>query len=234
MQQEQLSERFFEALITGDRPMARAVAQQARTAMGGPLELITDLFWPTHQQIEKLYKADQLTRMSHHMAVRLLRQLIDQNAATLTFDYSKGKSILAFCGPSENEELGAQMAVDVLESSGFEVRFGGSGIACDEIMARVNEDKPDVLMMFCSAAADLPEIRGLIDTLREIGAASGTQIAVGGGVFNRAEGLAEEIGADLWACSPMEMAMMLIEEPERRAEVDQRTVGRSKRKAKAA
>ena len=126
------------------------------------------------------------------------------------------------------------MAVDVLEASGFSVRFGGAGVASDEILAHVNEDKPDVLMMFCSAAADLPEIRGLIDQLREIGAASTTQFAVGGGVFNRAEGLAEEIGADLWATTPMEMAEMLIHEPERRAEMEQRTVGRSRRKAKAA
>ena len=188
--------------------------------MGGPLNLITDLLWPTHQQIEKLYKQDQLSRMCHHMAVRLLRQIIDQNSAQLTFDYSRQKSILVFCGPSENEELGAQMAVDVLEASGFEVRFGGGGVAADEIMGRVNEDAPSILLMFCSAPQDLPEIRGMIDQLREIGAANGTQIAVGGGVFNRAEGLAEEIGADLWACSPMEMAQTLIEEPEppRRAE----------------
>ncbi len=234
MQQEQLMERFFEALIAGDRPIARATAEQARAEMGGPLNLITNLFWPTHQQIEKLYKQDQLTRMSHHMAVRLLRQLIDQNAAHLTFDYSQGKTILAFCGPSENEELGAQMAIDVMEASGFDIRFGGAGIASDEIMFRVNEDKPEVLMMFCSAPQDLPEIRAMIDQLREIGAANGTQIAVGGGVFNRAEGLAEEIGADLWATSPMEMAQMLIEEPERRAEQSQRTVGRSRRKSKAA
>lgn len=234
MQQEQLMERFFEALITGDRPIARATAEQARQTLGGPLNLIMEMFWPVHQQIERLYKQDQLTRMSHHMAVRLLRQLIDQNASQLTFNYGQSKTVLAFCGGSENEELGAQMAVDVLEASGFEVRFGGAGIASDEIMSRVNEDKPDVLMMFCSAPADLPEIRGMIDQLREIGAANGTQIAVGGGVFNRAEGLAEEIGADLWAASPMEMAQMLIEEPERRAETSQRTVGRSRRKAKAA
>jgi methanogenic corrinoid protein MtbC1 len=234
MHQEQLMESFFEALITGDRPVARAITEQARTTLGGPLNLITDFFWPTHQQIERLYKQDQLTRMSHHMAVRLLRQLIDQNSVQLTFDYSRNKSVLAFCGPSENEELGAQMAVDVLEASGFEVCFGGSGIAGDEIMARVNDEKPSVLMMFCSAPQDLPEIRGMIDQLREIGAAIGTQIAVGGGVFNRADGLAEEIGADLWATTPMDMAQMLIEEPERRAEVNQRTVGRSRRKAKAA
>lgn len=232
--QQSLLERLFEALITGDRPMARLVAAQARQALGSAQEVITEVFWPTHQTIEKLFRADQLSRMNHHMAVRLLRQLIDQNAAHLTFTYDKQKSILVFCGPNENEELGAQMAVDIMESNGYTVNFGGAGIAADEIIARVNDDKPAILMMFCSAAQDLPDIRQMIDTLREIGASNDTQIAVGGGVFNRAEGLAEEIGADLWATSPMEMAELLVLEPERRAETTQRTVGRGKRKAKAA
>ena len=54
-------------------------------------------------------------------------------------------------------------------------------------------------------------------------------MVVGGGVFNRAEGLAEEIGADMWAKSPMDLAEMLIGQPARRAANDQRTVGRRRR-----
>lgn len=229
MHVEALVERFFEILITGDRPAARTFIQQAQKVVGGPAELITDLFWPVHQQLERLYRADQLTRMSHHMATRLLRVLIDQNAARMDFGQKNGKTVLAFCGASENEELGAQMSVDLLEASGYTVYFGGSGVAADEILSRVNTDKPSVLMMFCSAPADLPDIRTLIDQLREIGASNGTQVAVGGGVFNRAEGLAEEMGADLWATSPLEMAITLIEEPQRRAAASQRTVGRVRR-----
>lgn len=234
MAHEALVEKFFELLITGDRPATRAFIAQAEKLVGGPVEMVTDLFWPAHQMIEKLYKQDQLSRMNHHMATRLLRVLIDQNASKMSFNYSTGKKVLAFCGASENEELGAQMGVDVLEANGFEVTFGGSGVAGDEIMATVNTEKPDVLLMFCSAPQDLPDIRAMIDQLREIGASTGTQIAVGGGVFNRAEGLAEEIGADIWATSPLEMAFTLIEEPERRAANNQRTVGRNRRKAKAA
>ncbi len=234
MAHEALVERFFETLITGDRPATRQVVDQARSTLQSPERIVSELFWPTHQMIEKLYRADQLSRMCHHMAVRLLRQLVDQNAAQMTFSYTQNKTVLAFCGSAENEELGAQMAVDLLEAGGYRVLFGGSGVAADEIIARVNDEKPDVLLMFCSAASDLPEIRGIIDTLGEIGASTGTQIAVGGGVFNRAEGLAEEIGADQWATSPMELVELLLLEPERRAEQSQRTVGRVRRKAKAA
>ncbi|MBY0313090.1 MAG: cobalamin-dependent protein [Phycisphaerales bacterium] len=234
MAHEALVERFFETLITGDRPATRQVVDQARGVLGSPEALVSELFWPTHQMIEKLYRADQLSRMNHHMAVRLMRQLVDQNAARMTFNYTQDKTVLAFCGNAENEELGAQMAVDLLEAGGYRVLFGGAGVAADEIIGRVNDEKPDVLLMFCSSASDLPDIRGIIDTLAEIGAAPGTQIAVGGGVFNRAEGLAEEIGADQWATSPMEMVELLLLEPERRAEQSQRTVGRIRRRAKAA
>ena len=100
-----------------------------------------------------------------------------------------------------------------------------------ETLAQVHEAKPDVLLMFASSPEDLPEIRNLIDTVREIGASSHTQIAVGGGVFNRAEGLAEEIGADTWATDLLELVHTLIEEPARRADEEQRTVGRKRRAA---
>jgi methanogenic corrinoid protein MtbC1 len=231
---EQLIERFFESLITGDRPGARTVVREARAAGADPTILIAELFWPTYQMIDRLFRSDQLGCLPHHMAVRLLRVLVDQNAAALVCKQDRKRTIFAVCGPSESEELGAQMALDTLEGAGFTVTFGGSRIANDEILARVNDSKPDVLLMFCSAPEDLPGIRQLIDTLSEIGACPNTQIAVGGGVFNRAEGLSEEIGADLWARTPMEMAEVLIDEPARRAASSQRTVGRTRRKRAAA
>lgn len=234
MTTETLQERFFEVLIAGDRPTARRLVQEALRDDGTPETLITDLFWPTFENLERLYRADQLTRLCHHTATRLLRVLVDQNAARLELTGARGRRILAFCGPCEAEELGAQMAVDLLEGCGFTVTFSGGGIANDEILARVHEDQPDVLLMFASAAHDLPDIRRLIDTLHSIGAAPQMQIAVGGGVFNRADGLAEEIGADVWAQTPLEMVERLVNEPERRAGVDQRTVGRNRRRRSAA
>jgi methanogenic corrinoid protein MtbC1 len=228
MSQAILVERFFESLISGDRPVSRAIVQEALKGTT-PTQVLTDLFWPTYETIEKLYRSDQLTKLSHHLGTRLLRVLVDQNASLLQAKPALGRSILALCGPRDSDELGAQMAVDLLEQSGFDVRFAGGNIANDEIMSHVNNEKPDVLLMFASGANDLPNIRALIDTIREIAACPNIQIAVGGGVFNRADGLAEEIGADLWANSPMEMVDTLVADPARRAQMEQRTVGRKRR-----
>ncbi|MGH7133215.1 MAG: cobalamin B12-binding domain-containing protein [Phycisphaerales bacterium] len=233
MSQGNMIERFFETLVTGNRPAARQLVDEALQTLS-PEQVVGELFWPTYEQMDKLYRADQLTALAHHMGTRLLRVLIDQNSTRYNFAPSNGRTILAFCGATEADEMGAQMAVDTLEVAGFQVSFAGGGIANDEILAQVNETQPDVLLMFASSPSDLPNIRALIDTIKEIDACTNLQFAVGAGVFNRADGLAEEIGADLWASDPMELAERLIEEPMRRADAEQRTVGKSRRKRLAA
>lgn len=233
MSQEIVVERFFETLISGSRPGARQVVQECRDSGVDATRLVTDLFWPTYEMIEKLYRSDQLTKVAHHLSTRLLRVLVDQNALLLGKQTKRNRSIFAMCGPRDSDELGAQMAVDLLEQAGFDVSFAGGSIPNDEILAIVHENKPDVLLTFATGANDLPEIRSLIDTLHEIGACPNLQIVVGGGVFNRADGLAEEIGADLWASTPLELVQAMSTQSARRAELEQRTVGR-KRKLKAA
>ncbi len=227
---EQINEQFFETLISGDRARARAYVAEIVGKGFTPERLINELFWPTYQTLDRLHRSDQLNTLTHHLATRLLRVLVDQNAANMTRQAARGRTIFVFCGATDADEMGAQMAVDLLESYGFDVSFAGGGVANDEILSLVNDRKPDVLLMFASSPTDLPNIRELIDTIGEIGACPNLQVAVGAGVFNRADGLAEEIGADLWASDPLEMVDTLIAEPQRRAGADQRTVGKSRTK----
>ncbi|MBL8999977.1 MAG: cobalamin-dependent protein [Phycisphaerae bacterium] len=210
MNQELLVERFLETLINGDRVAARAVIRETTDAGIGAPTLINNLFFPAYEKIEQLHRADQITKVAYHLASRLLRMLVDQTTARLTAAAPNGKTVFAVCGPSESEELAAQMVVDLLEAGGCQVTFTGGGIPGDEILAQVHERRPDILLMFASAASDLPEIRAVIDQIREIGAVDRTKIVVGGGVFNRAEGLAEELHADLWAMTPLELVEVVL------------------------
>jgi methanogenic corrinoid protein MtbC1 len=230
---EILVDRLFETLISGDRDAARTLVREALDRGTTAEALITGVFWPVYELIERLHRQDQMVTIAHHMATRLLRVLVDQAAPRLTRTAPNGRTVFAVCGPTDPDELAAQMAVDLLESAGFTVSFAGGGIASDEILAQVQETRPDVLLLFASAPADLPGIRSMIDQIHEIGAVRGIQIVVGGGVFNRAQGLAEEIGSDLWAATPADLVRAMLENPDRRASSSQQSVGK-KRKTRAA
>jgi methanogenic corrinoid protein MtbC1 len=228
MSAEIVTERLFEALIEGNRDAARRIISEQHKQGATPELIMTDLCWPAYELIERMYREDRMTTLAYNLSTRMLRVLIDQVSRDLlawSGSARTGRTVFACCGPSESSELGAQMAIDLLEAAGFRVRFAGGAVPSDEIQETVQNSQPDVLLMFCSEPRDLPEIRQLIDTLHDIGACPRTQIAVGGGVFNRAEGLAEEIGADVWAAHPLEMVEILLEDAETRATPDQRTVG---------
>ncbi len=237
MDLELLQDAFFEVLVEGNRPRARRLIEETMREGWSPEEIIVDIYWSVYERIERLFRSDAMTSMQHRIATRLLRVMVDQTAASLTIrpapEGGVRRRVLACCGPTDADELAAQMAVDLLEAGGFEMTFAGGGIPMDEVLGRIHEQRPDVLLLFASAPSDLPEIRAMIDQLREIGACPDLQIVVGGGVFNRAEGLAEEIGADLWASDPLELVDEMLAQPDRRATPEQRTVGRSRR-AKAA
>lgn len=210
MNQDFLSERFFEALIAGNREASRTAAREAEPEFGGPEGVLSDLIWPTYEKLDKLHRNDQISRLAFQFGTRLLRSMVDQYAARLPAALKNQVTVSVFCGGTDEEELGAQMAVDVLESAGFTVRFGGGGIAADEVLEHVHESRPDILLMFSSAAGDLPGIRTLLDTLKEINASPTTRLVVGGGVFNRAPGLADEMGAEVCVGSPIELADAIV------------------------
>lgn len=227
-------ERLFPMLISGDRIGARSVVAEALNHGATAEELAHQIYWPLLEMLGTLYRQDQLSTLAHHYAVRMLRSLIDQAQGGYAQKDRRGRSVLLFCGTAEADELSAQMVADIAEADGYDMFFGGGGVANDEILAEVGERRPDILLMFASAAPDAPNIRQLIDTIREVGACPQMQIVVGGGVFNRAEGLAEEIGADVWARTPRELLQQLSTQKDRRATATQRTVGRQRQNIRAA
>lgn len=224
-----LQERFFTSLISGDRITARAIVDEALGADTPAAMVLSHLFWPTLEHFQTLHRNDQLTPLAYNYATRLLRQLVDQMQLRLEQSSRRGIKVLLVSGEEQSEELAAQMAADLLEADGYTVFYAGGGIANDEIVEQLTEVNADKLVIFGAVASTVPATRLLIDRMHEIGANEHVQVIVGGGVFNRAEGLSEEIGADLWANDPSDLVQQMQANPDRRMTSDQRTVGRKRR-----
>ena len=228
-QRNALLEKFFTAAISGDRASIREVMSEVYEADVPAERIASHLLWPTLNQIQNARRADQLTMLAYNFATRMMRCITDQLQMRYERQARRDQTVLVTCGAEESEELTGQLAADLLEADGYDVYFCGGGVANDEIVEQIAHLNVDKLVVFGSIPATVPETRLLIDRLHEIGACPQVQIIVGGGVFNRAEGLAEEIGADLWASDPIELVQTMAENSQRRMSPEQRTVGRKRR-----
>jgi methanogenic corrinoid protein MtbC1 len=229
-----LAQQYLEPLLSGDRDIVRMVVDQALAKGLTEYELLTKLIWPTMELIQTLYREDRISQSTLNLATRLNRQVTDQLAAKLPRAASNGRKVMIFCGDDEPEELGGQLCADLFESDGWTVRFGGGGVPNDEILKLIGEHRPDLLVMYGTLPSAVPSVRKLIDYLREVNSCPEMQLMCCGGIYKRAEGLAEEIGADLYAPDAASAVKVANENREKRATYEQQTVGRTRRIRKAA
>jgi methanogenic corrinoid protein MtbC1 len=225
----ELAKSYLDPLLAGDRTACRAVVDSSLESGITPCDLINHLIWPTMEIVQAMYREDRITVSSLNLATRLNRTLTDQLTARLPRKESNGKRVLIFCGDDEPEELGGQICADLFECDGWDVRFAGGGVPEDEVLKFIGDYRPNLLVMFGTLPSGMPAVRKLIDYLREVNSCPDMQVMCCGGIYKRAEGLAEEIGADLYAPDAAEAVSVANADPARKASVEQQTVGRMRR-----
>jgi len=190
---------YLNALMDANRQAARQLMAQTLKQADRVEDVYDQVLWPAVEQLDHLLRTEMINRATHDLAVRIHRQICDQVAAHLPLHGKHGKKVILSCGDGEPEELAGQLVADRFEADGWEAYFLGGGVPNDEILQLVGKIRPDVLVIFASRPVELPGVRRLITTIRSVNACPGMNVLVGGGVFNRADGLAEEIGANLFA-----------------------------------
>ncbi len=199
MEYAELFKQYLEHLFAGKRCEAREFVFAAQDRGVPAAKLLKNVIWPAMEQIEKLYAGHHISRIMEHMATRINRMVADQLHLFLAREPKHGRRVVITCGDGENEELGAQITTDLFEANGWNVWFVGAGVPNDEVLQFVGKVRPDVLCIYGTKPASVPGIRRLIALIREINVCPDMQVMVVGGVFSRAEGLADEIKADLFA-----------------------------------
>jgi methanogenic corrinoid protein MtbC1 len=228
MIREEIVERYLDSLLRGDRRNSRLVIEETLQS-GAPTNLVyMEVVWPTMVEIEGLLRAERITPAQEHLATRISRTIVDQLQNKLPRRQARNKKIAVCCAPDELQELGGQIIADLFESDGWDVRFLGGGLTNDDILTYVHEYSPDILLVYGTSPRQAPSVRQLIDRIKDVSANPNMQIMVSGGLFNRAEGLWQEIGADAFAAT----AEQALEIATGSAPVEQisRTINRRKRK----
>jgi methanogenic corrinoid protein MtbC1 len=229
MIEEELIARYLEPLLRGDRKACRSVIEETMQKGVPANSIYTEMIWPVMVEIENLSRRDKISTIQEHLATRVNRTIIDQLQNKLPRRPQKNKKIAICCATEEIQELGAQMMTDLFESDGWEVRFLGGGLTNEDILSFANEYVPDILLIYGTTPKQAPEVRRLIDTVKSVNAWPDMKIMVSGGLFNRAEGLWEEMEADLYASTAIE-ALFVASDENHNQQTAQRTINRRKKR----
>ncbi len=231
---EVLLEKYLDALLTGDRRVCRTIIEEVLHQNSASITgVYCDVIWPVMAEIDKLHRADKITPAQEHLASRINRTIVDQLQNKLPRQQQVEKKVVVCSSFRETGELGGQMIADMFESTGWNVRFLGGGLTNDDILSYVNQFSPDILVIYGTEPSETPEIRSIIDRIRDVNAHPEMKIMLSGGIFGRAEGLWEEIGADLYAANAIEAVKAATCETQMQS-APVRTINQRKRKQLAA
>jgi len=197
--------RFVERLVSGDRIGCRDHLREYIAQGNDSLAALRELAWPACASIDELSRKDQIAPVHEHGALVLLAQLVQRLECGLTKHPARCRQVLVTSGRSPSEELAAEIFAGIAEADGFDVLFLGGGVESDDLFAEIGRRTPDFVVSFAAAGPDAPRLRRLLDAIRCQDPVPGLRIGVGGGVFGRVPGLADEIGAHFSADSPFEM-----------------------------
>lgn len=233
MVNEKVIARYLKSLLTGDRNECRVVIEEVLRSGVPAHQVYMDIIWPIMTEIDKLYREDEIDSAQEAFASRINRTIINQLQNKLPRRAEKDKRVVIVTAKSDKAELGGQMMNDLFESDGWETRFLGGTAGNDDVMTFIHGYAPDILLLYGFNGEDAPAVRGLIDTIRGVNAFPQMRIMLSGGVFSRAEGLWEEIGADLYAETAAE-AIVIAKAPPEKVPTPTRTIKQRSRSQKPA
>ncbi|TWT45765.1 B12 binding domain protein [Phycisphaerae bacterium RAS1] len=212
---DSLLQRYLEPLVAGRRRECFELISAALNDGATAGNLLADVVWPALEHVERLFRSDRLSHATEHAACLINRTVSDQLQARLPAAPPNGRRVVVTCADSESEELGGQITSDLLQADGWEVFFIGAGGPHDEILSLIGQLRPDILVIFGAQPDDVPNARRLVEMIREVGVCPTMNIVASGGIFNRADGLWQEVGADVLCPTPQELPELLRDLPPR-------------------
>ncbi|MCK4819735.1 corrinoid protein [bacterium] len=106
---------------------------------------------------------------------------------------SKGTIIMCTV-KGDIHDIGKNLVIMMLQGAGFDVIDLGVDMSTEELAQKVEEIRPDILGLSALLTTTMPEIKNVIETLKDKGLRNSVKVMVGGAPVDSS--FAEKIGAD--------------------------------------
>ena len=192
-----LLDRYLAAQLKGQRQEAlRLLVEEGVGAGISVPDLQLKVISPAQREIGRLWQENRITVAQEHLATAISQLVMAQLYRHLPRDPPNGKRVTVACVEGELHEVGARIASDFLEMSGFDVEFLGANVPTDSLVRWVEDAHPDLLCLSATMSFHLPALQEAIERVRAV--APALPIAVGGHAFEWARGLEDRLGVTFY------------------------------------
>jgi MerR family transcriptional regulator, light-induced transcriptional regulator len=194
-----LATNYFEALLSGDRPLGSRLVQDAILQGTGIREIYRYVFQPCQQEVGRLWQMNRITVAQEHYC-SVATQIIMSQISSYTIPFQRiGRRLVATSVSGELHEIGVRMVADFLEMEGWDCYYLGANTPSESIIRAIEERHTDVLAISATISYHVSRVADLIERVRSSSNAARVKIMVGGYPFNITSDLWQQVGADGYA-----------------------------------
>jgi methylmalonyl-CoA mutase cobalamin-binding domain/chain len=190
-------ERYAAALAAGDARAALGVIDDLIDVGVEFDDLCEQVIEPALYEIGELWATGRIGVADEHLATSISETVLACIGAIWAAPADAEPRVLVCATDGEGHAVGARMVAESFAAADWSVRFLGASTPPDAVAAAGVDHHVDVLALSTTMAANLPSVAATVELARA--AAPGLRIVVGGQAYRGEQGVAERMGADLFA-----------------------------------
>jgi len=186
---------LYNAVLTGDAKLSKAVTEKALANGIDPLTLVNDQMIPAMAEVGRRFESNEYFVPELLISARAMKASLELIRPLLTArgDEPLGRVAIGTV-KGDLHDIGKNLVSAMLEGGGFEVIDLGVNVTPEKFIAAINEKKANVIAMSALLTTTMPAMKTTIDAFKNAGVRGKIKVLVGGAPVTKK--YADEIGAD--------------------------------------
>jgi 5-methyltetrahydrofolate--homocysteine methyltransferase len=205
-------EELSQALINGNAPKVKELAQAAIDAGVAPATVLSDGLIVGMNEVGRRFKNNEfyvpevlIAARAMHSGMSVIKPLLSET------DTAGAGTILVGTVKGDLHDIGKNLVIMMLEGAGFNVVDMGVDVPPEKFLEAVRDQKPQIVGLSALLTTTMPAMKSTIEALHEAGVRDSVKVLIGGAPVTQR--YADEIGADGYApdaASAVDVARSLI------------------------
>jgi len=205
-------QQLYVAILEGDAPSAKSLAQEAVDADVNPQSLLDKYMIPAMDEVGRRFETNEYFVPELLIAARAMKGALEIIKPKLKDAGAQPAGRVAIgTVRGDLHDIGKNLVAAMLEGGGFEVIDLGVDVSPEKFVAAVKDSGAKLVAMSALLTTTMPGMKTTIEALREAGVRDSVKVMIGGAPVTQR--YADEIGADGYApdaASAVDLANALI------------------------